>query len=93
MLGMMNETEKSLGSTQVDWSAEALDFMKATASESPDVLSDVSSSKGPVPIIAKASQHAFVNFPWSAKVLTPLCTLSHLQIPRDKARQPRQRVG
>lgn len=44
MLQMMNETIGSLDSTTVDWSAEALDFVKATSSASPDELSDVSVS-------------------------------------------------
>ena len=44
MLQMMNETIGSLDSTAVDWSAEALDFVKATSSASPDELSDVSVS-------------------------------------------------
>jgi hypothetical protein len=41
MLQMMNETTQSLDSMAVDWSAEALDFVKATSSASPDELSDV----------------------------------------------------
>jgi hypothetical protein len=44
MLRMMNETRESLDSTAVDWSAEALDFVKETSLVSPDELSDVSSS-------------------------------------------------
>ena len=39
---MMNETGESLGSSEVPWSAEALDFVKAISSRSPDELSDVS---------------------------------------------------
>ena len=44
MLQMMNETIESLDFTAVDWSAEALDFIKATSSATPDELSDVSLS-------------------------------------------------
>lgn len=44
MLRMMNETRESLATTTVSWSAEALDFVKATSLASPDELSDVSSS-------------------------------------------------
>ena len=40
MLRMMNETRESLGSTAVEWSAEALDFVKAISSVYPDELSD-----------------------------------------------------
>jgi len=41
MLEMMKETRESLDSTAVDWSAEAVDFVEATSSASPDEPSDV----------------------------------------------------
>ena len=42
MLEMMDETRESLKSTPVDWSAEAVNFVEATSSATPDELSDVS---------------------------------------------------
>lgn len=43
MLRMMNETRESLDSTELDWSDEALDFIKETASSKfPDEISYVS---------------------------------------------------
>ena len=42
MLRMMNETRESLSCIEVGWSAEALDFVNAVSSASPDELSDVS---------------------------------------------------
>jgi hypothetical protein len=42
MLEMMDETRETLKSTAVDWSAEAVNFVEATSSATPDELSDVS---------------------------------------------------
>lgn len=42
MLEMMDETRETLKSTAVDWSAEAVHFIEATSSATPDELSDVS---------------------------------------------------
>ena len=44
MLRMMNETRESLESTDQDWTPEALDFVLATSSASPNELSDVRST-------------------------------------------------
>ena len=41
MLQMMHETRETLKSTAVDWSAEAVNFVEATSSATPDELSDV----------------------------------------------------
>ncbi|KAI9774176.1 MAG: hypothetical protein M1839_001878 [Geoglossum umbratile] len=76
MLQMMNETRETLKSTAVDWSAEAIDFIEATSLASPDELSD----------------HVFVSRSRSAKILTPLCILSHFQIADNVAIRPRRRV-
>ena len=42
MLQMMDETRETLKSTAADWSAEAVNFIEATSSTTPDELSDVS---------------------------------------------------
>jgi hypothetical protein len=42
MLEMMDETRETLKSTAVDWSAEAVNFVEATSSATPDELSDMS---------------------------------------------------
>jgi hypothetical protein len=42
ILEMMDETRESLKSTAVDWSAEAVNFVEATSSSTPDELSEVS---------------------------------------------------
>lgn len=42
MLEMMDETRESIKSTAVDWSAEAVHFVEATSSATPDELLDVS---------------------------------------------------
>jgi hypothetical protein len=42
MLEMMDETRETLKSTAVDWSAEAVNFVEATSSATPDELLDVS---------------------------------------------------
>lgn len=47
MLQMMDETRETLKSTAVDWSAEAVNFVEATPSATPDELSDVSFSNLP----------------------------------------------
>lgn len=42
MLNMMDESRDSLDDTPGKWSAEAVDFVRATSSASPEELSDVS---------------------------------------------------
>jgi len=75
MLQMMKETRESLDSTAADWSPEAVDFVQATSWASPDELSD----------------HVFVSRLGSAKILVPLCTLTHFQMAHSVARNPRRR--
>jgi hypothetical protein len=42
MLEIMDKTRKTLKSTPVDWSAEAVNLLEATSSATPDELSDAS---------------------------------------------------
>ena len=59
MLRMMNETRESLDSTAVDWSAEALNFVKETSLASPDKLSNVNSSMAQFwPLLRHASTYS-----------------------------------
>lgn len=51
---MMGETRETLESTAVHWSAEAVNFVEATSSTTPNELSGVSCPNSVNHIIAKA---------------------------------------
>ncbi|PVH68541.1 hypothetical protein DL98DRAFT_630505 [Cadophora sp. DSE1049] len=67
MLQMMNEERETLEASPDGWSAEAVHFVEATATATPEELSD----------------HIFLSRSSSAEVLTPLCTLVHLLASKD----------
>jgi len=67
MLEIMDKTRKTLKSTPVDWSAEAVNFLEATSSATPDELSD----------------HVFITRSRSAEILIPLCTLAHFLVSKE----------
>ncbi|KAH7330035.1 hypothetical protein BKA65DRAFT_508292 [Rhexocercosporidium sp. MPI-PUGE-AT-0058] len=67
MLQMMNEKRETLEASPDGWSAEAVHFVEATATATPEELSD----------------HIFLSRSGSAEILTPLCTLVHLLASKD----------